>query len=171
MKYEIKQDRYPENPREFFETFTKMWCFHKKYDLGDKHPHHPAEFGGWEDFKRHIIQTHEIAFIEPLYLYDHSGITIRTFPFSCPWDSGQVGFVFMEKEMASTFFHDDKIAHKALIEEVKTYDQYLTGDVWCIAIIDDDGEEMESVCGYYGHDDAEKEAQSQLEFYQQKANV
>ena len=27
----------------------------------------------------------------PLYLYDHSGITMNTTGFSCPWDSGQVG--------------------------------------------------------------------------------
>jgi hypothetical protein len=29
----------------------------------------------------------------PLYLYDHSGLTISTSPFSCRWDSGQVGYI------------------------------------------------------------------------------
>lgn len=29
----------------------------------------------------------------PLYLYDHSGITMNTTGFSCPWDSGQVGWI------------------------------------------------------------------------------
>jgi hypothetical protein len=29
--------------------------------------------------------------IKGLFLYDHSGITISTGRFSCPWDSGQVG--------------------------------------------------------------------------------
>ena len=36
-----------------------------------------------------------------LYLYDHSGITMScgtANPFSCPWDSGQVGWIIAEKE-------------------------------------------------------------------------
>ena len=32
----------------------------------------------------------------PLYLYDHSGITMNTGGFSCPWDSGQVGWIFAD---------------------------------------------------------------------------
>ena len=36
----------------------------------------------------------------PLYLYDHSGITMNTTGFSCPWDSGQVGWIYASKEDA-----------------------------------------------------------------------
>lgn len=36
--------------------------------------------------------------ILPLYLYDHGGITISTRPFSCPWDSGQVGYIYASKD-------------------------------------------------------------------------
>ncbi|SHF15500.1 hypothetical protein SAMN02745133_01946 [Desulforamulus putei DSM 12395] len=36
--------------------------------------------------------------ILPLYLYDHSGITMNTTGFSCPWDSGQVGWIYCSKE-------------------------------------------------------------------------
>ncbi len=36
--------------------------------------------------------------ILPLYLYDHGGITMRTNPFSCPWDSGQVGWIYAPKK-------------------------------------------------------------------------
>ena len=36
----------------------------------------------------------------PLYLYDHSGITMNTTGFSCPWDSGQVGWIYAFKEDA-----------------------------------------------------------------------
>lgn len=31
----------------------------------------------------------------PLHLYDHSGITMNTTGFHCPWDSGQVGFIYV----------------------------------------------------------------------------
>lgn len=36
----------------------------------------------------------------PLYLYDHSGITMSTTTFSCPWDSGRVGMIFCSHEEA-----------------------------------------------------------------------
>jgi len=39
----------------------------------------------------------EDVYIQSLYLYDHSGITMSTSPFSCPWDSGQVGFAYVDR--------------------------------------------------------------------------
>ena len=36
----------------------------------------------------------------PVYAYVHSGATISTSPFSCPWDSGQSGFVYVTREGA-----------------------------------------------------------------------
>ena len=36
----------------------------------------------------------------PVYAYVHSGATISTSPFSCPWDSGQSGFVYVTREDA-----------------------------------------------------------------------
>lgn len=71
--------------------------------------------------------------ILPLYLYDHSGLTISTTPFSCQWDSGQVGFIYADKakarETCGRDLSDDELAG-ILRDEVKTYDQYQTGDVW-----------------------------------------
>lgn len=40
------------------------------------------------------------AAILPLFLYDHSGITMNTSGFHCPWDSGRVGWIYMSKETA-----------------------------------------------------------------------
>jgi hypothetical protein len=36
----------------------------------------------------------------PVYAYVHSGATISTSPFSCPWDSGQSGFVYVTRKDA-----------------------------------------------------------------------
>jgi len=73
----------------------------------------------------------------PLYLYDHSGITMSTGPFSCPWDSGQVGWIYATKEMIREEYGITRISKQLLKKvevllesEVKEYDQYLTGDVW-----------------------------------------
>lgn len=79
----------------------------------------------------------------PLYLYDHSGITMNTSGFSCRWDSGQVGFIWMSRKTANENLgyaeFKDKTGWTAAKEarvvehlknEVKTYDQFLTGDVY-----------------------------------------
>lgn len=42
--------------------------------------------------------------ILPLFLYDHSGITMNTSGFNCPWDSGQVGIIYISKKKAKEEF-------------------------------------------------------------------
>lgn len=101
----------------------------------------------------------------PLYLYDHSGITMRTSSFSCNWDSGQVGFIYCTKEKAMKEFgcSENEWRERAtdcLEDEVKTYDQYLTGDVYGYIIKDEQGEEVESCWGFFGHDYCEQEAKA-----------
>ena len=109
------------------------------------------------------------AVILPLYLYDHSGITMRCAPFDCPWDSGQVGFIYATPEMIREEY-GCKIITKAVREkatkllrgEVETYDQYLTGDVWGVIVEDMYGEEVDSCWGFYGSDYAKEEAKDML---------
>lgn len=61
----------------------------------------------WSIFEPHII-------ILPLYLYDHSGITMRTSKFSCPWDSGQVGWIYATKDTLrkETGYTEDELFSK-----------------------------------------------------------
>ena len=47
--------------------------------------------------------------------------------------------------------------------EVKVYDQYLTGDIWAAHVEDDDGDFLDSCCGFYGLDDAIEEGECMLE--------
>jgi len=72
--------------------------------------------------------------IIPLYLYDHSGITISTRPFSCPWDSGQVGWIYAPKDTfrkATGYSEDDLFSAEGILEdEVREYDMYLRGEVY-----------------------------------------
>ena len=70
--------------------------------------------------------------ILPLYLYDHSGITINTTDFSCPWDSGQLGWTYathteVEKEYGEITPETLLKAKNLLQSEVEIYDLYLTG--------------------------------------------
>ncbi len=114
-----------------------------------------------EHLKR-VLDKHFI--ILPLYLYDHSGITISTGKFSCPWDSGQVGFIYCTMERArdewgekyNPGITDDEIREKAinyLQYEVKTYDDYLNGSVYGYETKDPDGEDIGACWGYFGYDE------------------
>lgn len=154
---------------------------------------HKNEYDGMiEDLANYIDFTEEdlpssiIAL--PLYLYDHSGITISTGSFSCPWDSGQVGFIYAPVSMFDSkgFLlgdHDIKedVIRRILTEEVKTYDQYLTGNIYGYKIVklsDEDldnedreditGEELDSCWGFYGSDYCLDEARRTVEYFKQQ---
>lgn len=106
----------------------------------------------------------------PLYLYDHSGITMSTGAFSCPWDSGQVGIVYVSKCKAlkewgrkrwTKDLQDKVIA--CLEREVSTYDQFLRGEVYGYRIVEEEsGEKLDSCWGFFGREYAEEEARSAL---------
>lgn len=76
----------------------------------------------------------------PLWLYDHSGITMscgdRTGQYADRWDSGQVGWIWTTKGEILENFPDanednwKETAQEVLEAEVELYDQYLTGDVY-----------------------------------------
>lgn len=101
----------------------------------------------------------------PLWLYDHSGISMSTGPFigraqHAEWDSGRVGFIYVTKDAVRKEFGWKKLTkarirqiEKYLEGEVETYDQYLQGDVYEYAITDDEGNCLDSCGGFYGDED------------------
>src|SRR3990167_995153 len=89
IRIELHQDELMESPRGW-DNLGTMVCFHSRYRLGDSH-----NFESPKDFQEQI--TEEAHVILPLYLYDHSGLAINTTGFHCPWDSGQVGFIYVSK--------------------------------------------------------------------------
>jgi hypothetical protein len=115
------------------------------------------------------LQRHYI--ILPVYLYDHSGLTLSTSPFSCPWDSGQVGYIYIPMLTARREYPgldgDDlrNRAIKTLKAEVEEYSAYLAGEVYGWFIKDDVGETLDSCWGYYGYLHAEQEAKEVLQHW------
>lgn len=94
--------------------------------------------------------------ILPLYLYDHSGLTMNTTGFSCPWDSGQVGWIYASKEDAVREFRDKsftaatkKKAEDRMKAEVAYYDSYLSGESYGFELYKD-GELEDSCWGFIG---------------------
>lgn len=158
LKVIVCTDPNPENPRETWEPLGTMVCFHKRYALGDKH-----EFPTPEAFRLWWEEYGEGGTLLPLYLYDHSGITMRTTPFTCPWDSGQVGWIYLTAKRAESERIADPVA--ALEAEVKEYDEYLTGNVYGFSVEDSEGEILDCSWGYIGLDHCRTEARHTAEGY------
>jgi len=161
----IVADYDSESPREW-DNLGKMICFHRNYTLGDKHEIKHEDYDGWDEMESHLAKEYD-AVILPVYLYDHSGITINTTGFNCPWDSGQVGFICVSKKQAREMYGWKNItkARKELlatylIGEVETFDQYLRGDICGFEILDSDGEVEDSCYGFYSEEDAMAEAKA-----------
>lgn len=168
LTVEIYVDEDPQNPRKDCDNDDIMVCFHKRYNLGDdvdKHGYRFQDFNSWDEIEAHIVKDHNPVVIKPIYMYDHSGITIATTPFYCPWDSGQVGFVFMPRNGAYNAYGVKRITKeiKEKCEQyidatIKTYDQFITGDVYGYIIKDENNEQLDSCCGFYGKDYVMEEA-------------
>ena len=113
-----------------------------------------------------LLERKGIVYL-PLYLYDHGGITMSCGSFSCPWDSGQVGYIYTDKKtILETVckFENNKgnfvkvternwkeCAYKEMENEVKTYDLYLVGDCYGYIVEeqeDDEWNETDSCWGF-----------------------
>lgn len=136
---------------------------------------HDLEFNDDDAIRRAFELLDKHIFRLPLYLYDHSGITMSASPFSCPWDSGQVGFIYVTKADVRKEWNKQRISKQlaqkvidCLKSEVKTYDQYLTGDVWGYVIEDRHGEHVDSCWGFYGYEYCEEEAKEQMSYFQEE---
>ena len=97
----ITADSDPENPRDW-DNLGTMAAFHQRYRLGDTdHGIDHRDYSSWDEMEAAIIRANPGCVILPLYLYDHSGIRMNTSGFHCPWDSGQVGFIFVSAKNSS----------------------------------------------------------------------
>lgn len=150
-KVVVSIDPEPQSPREWDNLGTVVLWNHVKYNFGDENAS--------MSYLRGLEANKDVIWL-PIYLYDHSGITINTTGFSCPWDSGQVGVIYCTKEDAIKEFGNKvctaKVREKALkwLEgEIEDLDTYLTGEVYGYRVLDKLGEEVHSCWGFYGDSD------------------
>lgn len=179
-----EQDPHPTNPREW-DNFGTMVCWHQHYMLGDEQPKRSAE--DWErafarklegdTYEAEIWEReatrqevwefiNERAIVMPLYLYEHSVVSISTRTFHgraqhALWDSGQVGWIYVTHEDVEAEYGDlseeslDR-ARELLSAEVDTYDMYVRGEVYCVTAKDLWlGALIDSCCGFYASEIAD----------------
>lgn len=128
-RLEILPDDSGESPRQW-DNLGTMVCWHSRYNLGDEHGYgEPADFEAeWNPSN---------AIILPLFLYDHSGLSMSTGSFRDPWDSGQVGYVYVPLAKVRAEWNVKRISKRTrekaiacLQAEVSTYDDFLRGNVY-----------------------------------------
>lgn len=158
---EVSQDTDPTSPAEWDNLGTICYTRSSRYVLGTQ-ACTPDELKG---IARQIAIGTLIGM--PVYAYIHGNVRIKAAdsnPFSCPWDSGQSGFVYATREAVFREYGGKRMtkrireaARNLLRAEVETFSQYLNGDVWLLTHVKD-GEIVECCGGYYGWDYAMQEA-------------
>jgi len=108
---------------------------------------------------------HNDYYVLPIFMYDHIGRTIKTQPFTCPWDSGCTGFVYVSKEVFcnSGYYYVKKswpaerrrgLAVQYLTSCVAELDAHMTGQVYGYTIVDTEtGDQVDSCWGFVGDDE------------------
>jgi hypothetical protein len=182
----LLRDPEPFDPREN-DNIGTMVCFHRRYHLGDHEQHYNLKdesycfdsegnpvgeevnygvyfysCGKFKEVDHAQWFAKEVeargGIVLPLFLYDHSGITMSTVAFGCRWDSGQVGFIYVTAKRIDEEYGDapdaKEKAKKYLEGEVEEYDKYLRGNVWQYIIEDEDEENIESCAGFFDEEEA-----------------
>ena len=168
MRLSILQDDYATDPREW-DNLGHMVCFHRRYNLGDEHEFESAvEFVDFLD----KLQKRDAVIARPLYLYDHSGVTMNTGGFyqydPQGWDWGKVGYIYVTKERVREVFKVKQVSPRLKLQvleilqaEVDEYDMYLRGEVYgyrieelvpCFGCGHVDSEIIDSCGGFFGWD-------------------
>lgn len=171
-----------------YDRHEKMWQLWGTYYLFPLMSSRDAKFGIIEEYedvtllvddiiealpqedKWKLLEKHAQIIFMPLFLYDHSGITMNTCGYSCRWDSGQVGYIYTDRKTildSNAYYRNKKgkstkitknnwkkAAYLWMEGEVEEYDQYLTGEVYGIIEEEYDAEgdtweETDSCWGFF----------------------
>lgn len=146
----VWNDELPESPREWCSD-SKFYTWHHRYRSPDNH--------NLED-PMYVLPIDCIGI--KVWMYDHSGHCYAAAdknPFHCPWDSGQVGWIFISRAdarkrlgMSRLHLHHISIIRDQLISEVKLFSEYVNGEVYGFTLYDPEGNELDSCGGFYGSD-------------------
>lgn len=191
----IRYDDHPENPREWDNRGTFVSFDRNSFGADEVYNHDPEQYliSMIEEFKdgfeQRVLDKDELPTLDelleiaenyyvilPVYKYAHSGVIYNTSGFSCQWDSGQIGFIYVAKEDLRKEYGwkritKDRIAkvNEILSSEIKTFSQWASGSVYGFQLYYHDVEkphtsvdEQASCCGFY-HDWAPDSVEELLE--------
>ena len=185
IRITLVRDEDASNPRdrEVNEPATQMLFWNQKNKFGDEHcyqciddvivdlqrQYNPHLFGDLdlddvdtlddvpEELHDAIISADIPGVFHGVYIYEHSNFAFSLAPFSCPWDSGFLGFIHMTPATIRENGWTQEQAEERTRHELKQYQQYVNGEVYVMLIYDDETLEeavgdiyTDSVYGVYG---------------------
>ena len=118
-----------ENPLEYQRDWCRFYAVHhRRYRIGHE------QMDG-ESLREVRDELEDGDFIFDVMMYEHSGVAYslsRGYPFNCPWDSGQCGFVVVTADQAKKELGidpEDEDARDRIAEQVSTMLKEYTN--WC----------------------------------------
>lgn len=181
LTYKILEHQY-DNPTECYDLLGTVNVFSRRYSIGHEHDYDTKsdlllclainyndsveEIENDEERINRIDGIIEENYvILDLYLYDHSGQSISTSPYSCIWDSGHAGYVYADFDKIKKWFKVDEITEEIkqraieVIEgEIKELDRWVRGDTYFEGAIRHNDEWVDWVGCYDTYEDAEQAA-------------
>jgi hypothetical protein len=148
------------DPRKHNVNLGKMMCYNSRYTLGDTE-YRDENFETRESCMDIILYSNEILGYLPLYLYDHSGISI-SWTKETGWnafDTSLLGFYIFTKQDVLNYdpsckgLSDESLKEIGLSvakKEIREYDKYISGALCVIDYIfeDPEGKVIDSYAGF-----------------------
>ena len=161
-KLEIITDDSCESPREWDNLTVIVTIKNNHHDIGDIQVRDAEEL-------RELLETKKAKFAMPLYVYEHSGISLKCFedkipkyPYNDQWDAGCIGMVFttesLLKETGLTHNTKEEVIEQMKVE-VEQYSYWCNGDCYgfrlskvsrCDKCNQVEDEEIDSCYGFLG---------------------
>ena len=160
----IVYDEHSESPR-VWDNLGTIVGYGGRYRFVDvENPESGGHGSYYADFLAYLrnesLSIKDVIYL-PVYAYIHSGICLSTTTFSCRWDSDQVGYIYVPKSGVRQEFSTKRVSQKLsnkieniLTSEIKTFSQYLEGEVYGFEISDSNGDLLDSCYGFYSIEDA-----------------
>lgn len=143
-RIEVEYDDCPSNPREWHNVWT-IATTHRRYTPIDVEYHEN-------------VVPEDADMVVPVFMYEHSATIYRAGdenPFSCPWDSGQIGVAYLPfgtllDEWGTLPPEEAKAKARACLDaELAAYTAWANGDVYCYTVYDPDGDIIDGCSGFF----------------------
>ncbi len=153
LTVKLFQDTDAQSPQDWGDTGLFLVANHRQCYIPE-----PGEKRIDCDFDTLVEKWKDTHWIFPLEAYIHSGVVLAlaytgNFP-DRQWDVSQLGAVFASKKE----WRLSKSARKSAEQHVKTWNEFLAGDVYGYEVEDENGNSLDSCWGFYGHEYAEQQA-------------
>jgi hypothetical protein len=162
-KLEIMIDEACESPREWDNLTVIVTIKNNHNTIGDFQVNDSEEL-------REMLEVKKALFSMPLYIYEHSGMSLKCFeasvgyPYNDQWDAGCIGMVFTTEELlkeTGLTTMPKKEVQERMKAEIETYSQWCNGECYgfrlsewskCDKCNQLEDKEIDSCFGYYGYD-------------------